>query len=113
MRRRRMSDRKIFLLLRRQSPGAISVGCAAAALALGGCHDSTAPQLAWKPSVVVQWDSLALEAVRRTHLGPPMVARALAVAHTAMYDAWAAYDATAAGTRLGATLRRPVGERSP
>ena len=41
-----------------------------------------------------------------------MVARALAVAHTAMYDAWSAYDAQAVGTRLGSSLRRPVSERN-
>jgi len=87
-------------------------GFHALALALTGCRDTAAPQPPWHPSVGVQWDSLALEAVRRTHLGPPMVARALAVAHTAMYDAWGAYDATAAGTRLGATLRRPASERT-
>ena len=34
----------------------------------------------------------------------------LAVAHTAMYDAWAAYDANAVGTRLGGSLRRPANE---
>ena len=39
-----------------------------------------------------------------------MVARELAVAHTAMYDAWAAYDANAVGTRLGGSLRRPANE---
>ena len=41
-----------------------------------------------------------------------MVARELAVAHTAMYDAWAAYDAIAVGTRLGGSLRRPANERT-
>jgi uncharacterized protein DUF6851/vanadium-dependent haloperoxidase-like protein len=41
-----------------------------------------------------------------------MVARALAVSHTAMYDAWTAYDARAVGTRLAGTLRRPASERS-
>jgi hypothetical protein len=44
--------------------------------------------------------------------GPTVVARALAVVHTAMYDAWAAYDATAVGTRLGGSLRRPPEERT-
>ena len=39
--------------------------------------------------------------------GPPIVARVLAVVHTCMYDAWAAYDDVAVGTRLGNTLRRP------
>ncbi len=81
-------------------------------LVVAGCRDSTAPQPFWRESIVVQWDSVALVAVRNTHLGPPMVARALAVAHTAMYDAWAAYDQTAIGTQLGATLRRPATERT-
>lgn len=87
------------------------LACGTLTLAPTGCGDATAP-VAWHPSVVVQWDEVALEAVRRTHPGPPMVARALAVAHTAMYDAWTAYDATAVGTRLGATLRRPIRERT-
>ena len=41
-----------------------------------------------------------------------MVARALAIAHTCIYDAWAAYDNKAVGTRLGSSLRRPPRERS-
>ena len=92
--------------------------CAAAlvftalALSVTACGDSTAPQPAWRDSVILQWDDAALQAVRQTHLGPPMVARALAVVHTAMYDAWAAYDANAVGTQLGSALRRPAAERS-
>ncbi len=65
-----------------------------------------------QPSVVVRWNAAALEAVRRTRLGPPMVSRALAIAHTCMYDAWAAYDHQAVGTQLGAGLRRPLRERT-
>ena len=41
-----------------------------------------------------------------------MVARALAIAHTSIYDAWAAYDHRAVGTRLGGSLRRPSRERT-
>ena len=41
-----------------------------------------------------------------------MVARALAVVHTSIFDAWAAYDATAVGTQFGGTLRRPAAERT-
>ena len=63
--------------------------------------------------VVLQWNDVVLEAIRRSTLGPPMVARALAIVHTCMYDAWAAYDAVASGTQLGANLRRPSRERSP
>jgi hypothetical protein len=34
------------------------------------------------------------------------------IAMTAMYDAWAAYDDEAVGTRLGGKLRRPAAERT-
>jgi len=88
------------------------VGLAALALAVAGCHDTPTAPLSTEPSVVVKWDEAELEAIRRTRLGPPMVARALAISHTAMYDAWAAYDARAVGTRLAGTLRRPVSERT-
>ena len=64
------------------------------------------------PNEVLQWNRTALAAVSNGTLGPPMVARALAIVHTAMYDAWAAYDGVAVGTRLGGTLRRPAGERT-
>jgi hypothetical protein len=63
-------------------------------------------------TVVVQWDETTLQAIRDTHPGPPIVARMLAVVHTAMYDAWAAYDKRAIGTRLGNSLRRPSRERT-
>ena len=41
-----------------------------------------------------------------------MTARALAIAHTCMFDAWAAYDHRADGTRFGGTLRQPKRERT-
>jgi hypothetical protein len=63
-------------------------------------------------NAVTAWNQAALEAVRRTRLGPPMVARAIHILHTALYDAWATYDDRAAGTRLGDQLRRPNRERS-
>jgi hypothetical protein len=63
-------------------------------------------------NVVLRWNNALLQGVRDSKLGPPMVARALAVAHTCMYDAWAAYDRVAVGTRLGGALRRPARERS-
>jgi hypothetical protein len=63
-------------------------------------------------NAVIVWNQAALEAVRRTRLGPPMVARAVQILHTAIYDAWAAYDHRAVGTRLGDLLRRPPAERS-
>jgi hypothetical protein len=44
---------------------------------------------------------------RARNVAPPMVARALAVAHTCMYDPWAAYDRVALGTRFAGALRQP------
>lgn len=63
-------------------------------------------------SVVVRWNQAFLEGVRESTLGPPMVSRALAIVHTAVYDAWVAYDRDAVGTRLGGALRRPPWERT-
>ncbi len=65
-----------------------------------------------RESVVVAWNKAALQGVRDAKLGPPMVARALAIVHTCMFDAWAAYDHRAVGTRLGGALRRPARERT-
>jgi hypothetical protein len=74
-----------------------------------------AAQPAWvaRPgdSLVLLWNEAFLQGVRASRLGPPMVARALAIAHTCIYDAWAAYDGTAVGTVLGGSLRRPPDER--
>jgi hypothetical protein len=61
-------------------------------------------------SVVIKWNDACLEAIRITRPGPPVVARALAILHTAIYDAWAAYDRRALGTRFGGALRQPVEE---
>jgi uncharacterized protein DUF6851 len=62
--------------------------------------------------VVIVWNNALLQSIRDTKPGPPMVARDIAIVHTAMFDAWAAYDARADGTQLGGTLRRPDGERT-
>jgi hypothetical protein len=63
-------------------------------------------------SVVLWWNEAFLQGVRDSRLGPPMVARALAIVHSCVYDAWAAYDHKAVGTRLGSSLRRPPRERT-
>ncbi len=43
---------------------------------------------------------------------PTVLSRQMLLWAVAMYDAWAAYDATAVGTRLGGSLRRPPAERT-
>ncbi len=63
-------------------------------------------------SIVTDWNAQALEAIRVTHPGPPMVARMIAITNTSMYDAWAAYSPTANGTQLAGELRRPAAERT-
>ena len=63
-------------------------------------------------TVITHWNEAALQAIRMTHPGPPIVARALAITHTCMYDAWAAYDKKAKGTQLDDYLRRPTNEHT-
>lgn len=62
------------------------------------------------PSIVTKWNAVALDAVRAGTLPPPMVARALAILYTSMYDAWAPYDLKAVATRPGGPerLSRPA-----
>jgi hypothetical protein len=63
-------------------------------------------------NVVLQWDEELLQAVRALPPGPTVTARAIHVVHTAIFDAWAAYDPKARGTRLGTKLRQPAAERT-
>jgi hypothetical protein len=63
-------------------------------------------------NVAVAWNQAALEAVRHTHMGPPVVARTLHILHASVYDAWAAHDDLAFGSRLGDQLRRPPAGRN-
>jgi PAP2 superfamily len=66
-------------------------------------------------NVVLRWDEELLQSIRANPAGtgPTVTARAIGVAHTSMFDAWAAYDARAVGTRYGDKLRRPPAERTP
>ncbi len=80
------------------------------ALALAAMPALACAQVA-APSVVVVWNQAALEEVRRGRLGPPIVARALAVAHTCIYDAWVPYDPRAMAD-VAAIPRRPVAEQT-
>ena len=62
--------------------------------------------------MVVLWNQALLQGVRESKLGPPMVSRALAVAHTCAYDAWAMYDRVATATQVGGALRQPAAEHT-
>ena len=61
--------------------------------------------------MVVIWNEAALEEVRRGKMGPPVIARALAVTHTCIYDAWVPYDSQAISTAAVAP-RRPSAEHN-
>jgi hypothetical protein len=67
-------------------------------------------------SAAYEWLDIALEATAREHERnaprPTIGSRVLAIVVTVMYDAWAAYDDKAIGTRLGGKLRRPAPERT-
>ena len=62
------------------------------------------------PSISVQWDRAVQEAVINTSPGPTVASRAYGILHTAMFDAWAAYDEKAIATQLGDDLQRPEAE---
>src|SRR5450631_2875483 len=82
---------------------------AASALVLG----AVTPVLAQGTTVVVQWNNATLNAIVATSAPPTVAARALAVVHTAIYDAWAAYDPTAVGSMANAPARQPSGAGTP
>ena len=58
------------------------------------------------------WELLQTITANPSRTGPTVTARALGVVHTAIYDAWAAYDADAIPTRPDGPQRRPVEERT-
>jgi hypothetical protein len=58
------------------------------------------------------WNRLALQAIRSAQPGPLASARSLAILHTCMYNAWAAYDDRARQTAHGVAVRLPQAERS-
>lgn len=62
-------------------------------------------------SLAYVWLDIAEEATAREvdlhGARPTILSRTLAIWATAMYDAWAAYDEKAVGSRLGGKLRRP------
>lgn len=54
-------------------------------------HDTSKP-------ITIHWNQLTLDAIKLTHTSPPLAARALAMVHTAMYDAWSVYNDCAIST---------------
>jgi hypothetical protein len=114
---RRFTIPSIFLVL-------VHAGLPPAALAAGAPGPGVDPQTGWilhqgphpKPNAAYHWMHVMQEAsgrsVDRVGARPTIISREMHIAMTAMYDAWAAYDDKAVGTRSGAALRRPPAERT-
>jgi len=80
--------------------------------ALAACGADTVPAAAIPASIVRGWNALALQAIHELQPDPATAARALALLHTCMYNAWAAYDDAARQTTHGRAVRLPRAERS-
>ncbi|HLG43187.1 MAG TPA: vanadium-dependent haloperoxidase [Planctomycetota bacterium] len=90
----------------------------------GGSGPGFDPETGWiihqasnpSPNAAYRWMHIMQEAsgrsVDRFGARPTIISREMHIVLTAMYDAWAAYDDKAVGTRLGGTLRRPPAERT-
>ncbi len=59
-------------------------------------------------NAAVQWNDAAVSAIKATSAAPTVGSRALFIVHSAMYDAWAAYDAKALGSMPGTPPRQPA-----
>jgi hypothetical protein len=97
---RKLSIILVLLLLFSVGLTAVRAGLAPAGAAAGG------------DSVVLAWNQQLLDSITASKTGPTIAARALAVVHTAIYDAWTAYDAVAVPTMANGNGRRPAAERT-
>ena len=57
-------------------------------------------------SLTIRWNKLVLEAIKQTSMTPPLAARALAMVHTAIYDAWSIYDVRAISTTTARYIKK-------
>ncbi|MGH9465483.1 MAG: vanadium-dependent haloperoxidase, partial [Thermoanaerobaculia bacterium] len=63
-------------------------------------------------SIVLDWNKLMLSIVAQNPPAPTVTTWRLHIVSTAMYDAWAAYDAEAVGYYTGDSLDRPAAEHT-
>ncbi|MEE4378159.1 MAG: hypothetical protein V2J55_11710 [Candidatus Competibacteraceae bacterium] len=72
---------------------------------LGGCA-GLSPQHQAELSLVIQWNELALAAVRNeVIIRPTVVSRQLFLLHAAMYDAWSAFEPDAKPYALDTAIK--------
>src|SRR5260370_8242744 len=58
-------------------------------------------------NVVVRWNAAALQGVRDSGIGPPLLARALAILHTCLYDPWSPSNKRTLATHFAAHIALP------
>lgn len=63
-------------------------------------HDTSRP-------ISLHWNQLTLDAIKYTRTAPPLAARALAMVHTAMYNAWSTYNPVALSTSTADYIKAP------
>jgi hypothetical protein len=112
--------RRLFTQTHRRIVRALAVmAVAALAFTSGSAAGLRGGATAWAATgdnLVLQWNQAALDsitdtavpAIRRT---PPVAARSLAIAHTAIYDAWAAYDNTSKPTNGARAIGSPADQQ--
>src|SRR5215468_12322345 len=74
--------------------------------AFGGRAVAQAPD-----DTVLTWNKAAIQSARNNNARGLLMVRALAIMHTAMFDAWTEYDCAAIPT-MGHPARRPKVERT-
>ncbi len=80
---------------------------AAGLLVLGGVQPLLANELTDPTTnVALQWNDVTVFTIKTTSAAPTVASRALFMIHTAMYDAWAAYDTKAVAYFPGAPRRQ-------
>ncbi|MBD2778098.1 vanadium-dependent haloperoxidase [Iningainema tapete] len=90
----------------------IPLGIVAGTLLLGSGVKAATLTTSQTTNTVIEWNKAALQAIRDTRSTPPIAARALAITHTSIYDAWSTYNPVAISTTFGDTLQRPESENT-
>jgi hypothetical protein len=78
----------------------------------GRDRDCRPLNIAARNTVVTRWNLRALEAICKARPMPTIVSRELFLLHAAIYDAWAAYHASAKPLYAEPGLRRPLSEHT-
>src|SRR5947209_9185108 len=86
------------------------LGLAAAAAGVGALESRLGPVIrqvsaATAQTPVATWDTTVIQTIANAQMGPTASARALAIVHTCMYDAWTTYDPLAVPTQANGILK--------